>query len=125
MYPTLMEDSNGNEVIIAYNAGVGVTWGNSSSRISSIEDVRRNGAADYTFSYNGDAIPHLTGITNNIGTAEKYQFMYTENYALTSPFNSSQNFGTFALLASSAAISIPSVPSSPLTFTYNTDQRHR
>jgi hypothetical protein len=111
-----MEDSNGNEVIITYNAGVGVTWGNSSSRISTIEDVRGNGAAGYTFTYNADAIPHLTGITNIIGTAEKYSFAYTENYSLDSPFNSSQNFGTVALLASSTVTGIP------LTtyFTYDT-----
>jgi hypothetical protein len=44
MYPTLVEDSNGNEVFINYNDGVGVTWPNSSSRISTIEDVRGNGA---------------------------------------------------------------------------------
>ncbi|MGA2882186.1 MAG: hypothetical protein ABSG13_24810 [Bryobacteraceae bacterium] len=116
MYPTLMEDSNGNEVIITYNAGVGVTWSNSSSRINTIEDVRGNGAADYTFTYNSDAIPHLTGITNNIGTAENYSFAYTENYSLDSPFNSSQNFGTVALLEASTVTGIP------LTtyFTYDT-----
>ena len=59
MYPTLMEDSNGNQVIIAYNAGVGVTWSNSSSRINTIEDVRGNGSADYSFTYNS-AMPFRT-----------------------------------------------------------------
>ncbi len=75
MYPTLMEDSNGNEIIISYNAGVGVTWNNSSSRISTIEDVRGNGGADYRFTYSADSIPHLTGITNYIGTSETYALL--------------------------------------------------
>ncbi len=63
MYPTLIEDSNGNQIILKNKYGVGVTQSNSSSRISTIMDVRGQGAADYTFSYNSDAIPHLTGIT--------------------------------------------------------------
>ena len=42
-YPTLMEDSNGNQVIITYKDGVGATWSNSSSRIATIEDVRGKG----------------------------------------------------------------------------------
>ena len=106
MYPTLMEDSNGNEVIVNYAAGVGVTWTNSSSRIATIQDVRNSATDDYTFTYNTDSIPHLTGITNNIGTAENYSFAYTENYALNAPFNS-QHFSTVALLASSTVTGIP------------------
>jgi RHS repeat-associated protein len=115
MYPTLMEDSNGNQVFINYGDGVGVTWNDSSSRISSIEDVRGNGAPDYTFTYNSDAIPHLTLITNNIGTSENYSFAYNENYALNSPFNQA-NFSTVALLESSTVTGVP------LTtyFTYDT-----
>jgi RHS repeat-associated protein len=116
MYPTGMEDSNGNIVGIAYEQGVGVTWSNSSSRISAIEDVRGNGSADYSFTYNTDAIPHLTGIFNNIGTAENYSFTYKEGYSLNSPFSGNPNFGTVALLASSTMTGIP------LTtyFTYDT-----
>lgn len=106
LYPTLMEDSNGNEIFINYNDGVGVTWTNSSSRISSIEDVRGYGSADYVFAYNSDAIPHLTTITNYIGTSEHYRFAYNENYALDSPFNGA-NFSTVALLESSTVTGIP------------------
>ena len=98
-YPSLMEDSNGNQVIINYNAGVSATWTNSSSRIATIEDVRGNGLTDYTFTYNTDLIPHLTTITNGIGTPENYSLAYTASSALISPFNS-QNFGTFAFLQS-------------------------
>jgi RHS repeat-associated protein len=104
-YPTLMEDSNGNQVIIAYKKGKGATWVNSSSRISTIEDVRGNGNADYTFTYNTDSIPHLTGITNTIHTAEKYSFAYLSNYSLKSPFGGS-SYGTMTVLESSKATGV-------------------
>ncbi len=68
--------------------------------------MRGNGTHDYTFTYNTDPIPHLTGITNTIGTAENYSFAYTENYSLDSPFNG-QSFSTVALLASSTVTGIP------------------
>ncbi len=71
--------SNGNEVIVNHAAGIGVTWTNSSSRIATIQDERNSATYDYTFTYNTDSIPHLTGITNNISTAENYSFAYTEN----------------------------------------------
>ena len=75
-------------------------FANSSSRIATIEDVRGNGAADYTFTYNTTGtIPHLTGITNSIGTPENYTLAYTASSALLSPFNG-QNFGTFVFLQS-------------------------
>ena len=40
MYPTLMQDTNGNQILVAYNAGTGFAAPNSSSRIQTIEDVR-------------------------------------------------------------------------------------
>ncbi len=90
MYPTVMQDSNGNQVVIEYAAGLGVTWSNSSARILTIRDTRSKlGNAIYTFTYNADAIPHLTSITNSVGTAEGYTFSYSNN-ALTSPWG-----GTF------------------------------
>ncbi len=106
MYPTTMEDTNGNQIFIVYEDGVGVTWNNSSSRIATIEDVRGNGSPDYTFTYYSDAIPHLKDITNNIGTSENYSFTYTEGYALTDPYAGS-SFGAVALLASSTVTGIP------------------
>lgn len=33
MYPTLMEDSNGNQIVLRYEPGQGVTWRDSSARI--------------------------------------------------------------------------------------------
>jgi hypothetical protein len=43
MYPTLLQDSNGNQIFIRYQPGVGVTWPDSSARIREIEDVRAVG----------------------------------------------------------------------------------
>jgi hypothetical protein len=106
-YPSLMEDTNGNEIFIRYNAGLGVTWVNSSARIREIEDVRAvwiSGTQtyqSYAFTYNTDAIPHLTQINNMIQNAsESYTLSYLENQALSSPFTPTVSFGTTALLQS-------------------------
>ena len=61
--------------------------------------MRGNGVTDYAFTYNTDLIPHLTTITNSVGTPENYSLTYTASSALISPF-SSQNFGTFVFLQS-------------------------
>ncbi len=98
MYPTLMQDTNGNQVSINYNAGIGLAAANSSSRIQNIQDLR----GSYSFTYNyQNAVPRLSTITNNIGTPEKYQFFYNSSSALLSPWNTqSGNFGTINLLSS-------------------------
>jgi hypothetical protein len=109
MYPTLMEDSNGNQVAITYDDAVGLGTANTSSRINTIEDVRGNGSSDYTFTYTylnlSDPFPHLTHISNRIGTSEWYNFTYTDNYSLKSPFGV-QTYGTVPLLQSSEAAGI-------------------
>ena len=103
MHPTQMEDTNGNQILVRYQRATGAQWANSSSRITQIEDVRAvnvgNGVyASYTFNYNTDSVPHLTSITNGIGTGEEYSFTYTP-YSLGSPI-SSTTFGSSTLLAS-------------------------
>jgi len=99
MYPTLMQDTNGNQVLINYNSGRGLGWTNSSSRIQTIEDVRGNGQPDYTFTYDyQNTIPRLASISNTIGTSEKFTFSYYPSSALVSPWNG-QNFGTINLLS--------------------------
>ena len=72
LYPTKMQDPNGNFVAIRYKAGIGVTWTNSSARIDEIEDVRATTSCSGTtgtytsfkFAYNTDVIPHLTSISD-------------------------------------------------------------
>jgi len=100
MYPTLMQDSNGNEIIVRYQTGAGSGYANTSARITTIEDVRAvqyNPPATYTFTYNTDSPPHLTAITGSINSGENYAFTYLPGQALSAPFNS-QSFGTTAML---------------------------
>ncbi len=107
MYPTLIEDSNGNQITLAYNAGDGVSWGNSSSRIATITDVRTAPSATYTFIYNSDSIPHLGSISNHVQTSENYTFGYISNYTLTSPFIGGTSYGTYTLLDCANSVTIP------------------
>ena len=102
LYPTIIHDTNGNEVFIRYKAGLGSVYGaDSSARIEDVQDVRAlpyvNRRVTYTFSY--DASGHLTHIMNVIGTAENFTFAYLPGQPLYSPFNS-QPFGTVTLLQS-------------------------
>lgn len=60
MYPTQIEDSNGNQITISYMPGSGAPWPNSSARIYTITDVRSVGpyyAPSYTFTYGNDWPP--------------------------------------------------------------------
>jgi hypothetical protein len=105
MYPMSLFDSNGNWVSITYEAGVGTSTINTSSRIYAIEDVRGNGAADYSFTYNHDAIPHLTGITNTIGTAENYSLSYNA-MTLCDAFTCTATYGTWDFLGTLTATAV-------------------
>ena len=110
MYPTVMEDTNGNQIQIAYKIGSGATWTNSSSRISTIQDVRGS-SSTFTFNYNTDyPVPHLTSITNSISTGEQYTFSYAINQPIVSPING-QHFGETAFLASSTVTGVGVVTS--------------
>ncbi len=102
-YPTIMQDSNGNQVLVRYKTGVNAGWGNSSARIDEIEDVRATTAPfqpihykTYTFTYTTEAVPHLTSYMNWIGTSEGSTFTYS-TVSLASPFNSA-SFGTTPVL---------------------------
>ncbi|MBI4910107.1 MAG: hypothetical protein HY820_41200 [Acidobacteria bacterium] len=98
-YPTRIQDSNGNYIALRYLTGIDAVYANSSGRISQVEDVRvGSGAATFTFTYNTDAIPHLTGITNSINTAENYTFAYSTAAGLWSPFSGGSQFGTAQML---------------------------
>jgi YD repeat-containing protein len=100
-YPTVMEDTNGNQVLLSYATGVEASWSNSSARITSIADVRAVNPGSgvystYNFTYNSDNIPHLTGISNTIGTGESYSFDYSYD-TLIDPFASS-SYGSTTFL---------------------------
>jgi hypothetical protein len=99
MYPTLMQDTNGNQIVVRYQAGAGVYWTDSSARIAEIEDVRATIHYDpypayryrsYYFTYSAG---RLASISNTIGTSEGYTFSYTAGTPLTSPFDGA-SFGT-------------------------------
>jgi hypothetical protein len=107
MYPTIIEDVSGHQVLIRYQPGSGLAGvANTSARISAIEDVRawqcvsnQNWVPNsvncptYVFSYNNDSpIPHITGISNTIQTAENYNFGFNFNVAVQPPFGSDPNF---------------------------------
>ncbi|MEK7407925.1 MAG: hypothetical protein AAB225_22875, partial [Acidobacteriota bacterium] len=104
-YPTLVQDSNGNQIFVRYRAGLGVTWTDSSARINEIEDVRAKQVyypiryVTYTFTYNTDPIPHLTAITNYIDTGERYTFGYLSQN-LNSPFSPPLAYGQTSVLQS-------------------------
>jgi hypothetical protein len=80
MYPTLLQDSNGNQIFIRYQPGVGLTWADSSARIREIEDVRAVGDGwgnyrTYAINYDNDpTLPHITSIVSWIGSGESYTF---------------------------------------------------
>jgi hypothetical protein len=93
LYPTIVEDTNGNQIIITYMAGSGVNWNNSSSRITMIEDARAtipcpNGAGvpcSYTISYipgTATTPPYLSGIVNYVNTGESYTVSVTPGQPL-------------------------------------------
>ena len=106
MYPTLIQDSNGNQIQIAYAPGAGAgTATNTSARIQYIYDPRapHYHPADpltptYYFTYqllsSTDTIPHLASIVGQPG--ESYSFAYI-NQALNAPATNA-SYGVAALL---------------------------
>ena len=87
-YPTKVQDSNGNFISLEYKPGSGQGGINSSSRISTIKDIRSSPGNAYTFTYDGSQ--HLTSIAANIPTGENYSFTYTASAALAAPFGACQ-----------------------------------
>lgn len=104
MYPTLLEDSNGNQITISYLPGAGVTWINSSARIQTIQDVRLGsnpaGSPTFRFSYNADAVPHLTNIDNYIYSNDSFTLSYGTSSTLNSPLGAGGSFGSTVFLSS-------------------------
>jgi len=100
-YPTLIQDSNGNQIIITYMAGVGMTNTNSSARVLYIEDARAvnlsSGRWTYAFRYSADPMPHLLSIDDDSGTGNSLEFQYA-TAVVRSPFVGQQDVTTVQLL---------------------------
>ena len=105
MYPTLLQDSNGNQIIIQYLAGAGLSWRNSSARIQTVQDVRLGGnppgSPTFEFWYNSDPIPHLTNVGNFVNSTENFVLSYSGPTPVNSPFgSSSRSLGSTTFLNS-------------------------
>jgi RHS repeat-associated protein len=89
LYPTLIQDTNGNQILVSYLAGLGQTGINSSGRIAQIQDARTGyaggGQFSYLFMYSTDRLPRLLSILNAVSSAESYSFSYTPSL-IASPF---------------------------------------
>lgn len=101
LYPTSINDTNGNVIALRYLPGLGSVSTNSSARISIIEDARETGGASsgyltYLFTYSGN---QLAAIMNTVGTPENYTFQYGSVSNLASPFDGS-TFGKVTTLSS-------------------------
>lgn len=118
LYPTLLQCSNGNQVVVRYLPGVGQVQANSSARIAEIVDARSifstDGPRSYAFAYSNDSIPHLQSISSSVATPETFSFSYSAG-KVGSPFASTENSGKSAFLMSS----IQEVSGHSETFKYN------
>ena len=119
MYPTVLEDSNGNQILARYMAGLGTSWANSSARIAEIEDVMSVAPASgprhsYGFTYSMDAtgITHLTSIQNYVIPSQNWTFTM-QTATLNSPFTPAPagTYGSTSLLTG-ATQSIPATATS-------------
>ena len=94
LYPTLIQDRNGNQIIIRYMNGIDSNENNTSSRIFEIQDSRAIdidiGRKTYSFSYDDGVVPHLLSITSHIDRKEGYNFTYEEQ-RVASPFGGNGN----------------------------------
>jgi YD repeat-containing protein len=111
-YPSMMEDTNGNQVAIQYAPGIGLPFNatNSSSRITNIFDARTcvygtqgciSVTSTFGFNYNSDPIPHATSMANGVGSTEYYTFTMAAQ-SLLDPFASS-SFGSVSVLQAATA----------------------
>jgi len=118
-YPTVIEDRNGNQIIIRYMSGVGAQKGNTSSRILEIQDSRAvdtdTGRKSYSFTYDNGVVPHLLSMESHIGKDENYRFSY-EVQRVSSPFggNGNKDYEFVHVLKT-----VQTEGHSPQTFEYN------
>ena len=100
LYPTLIEDSNGNQVAIAYDKGGSFSWPNASGRITSISDSRGAPAYTLTYTQSPSGVKLVTSLANSISSGESFTFTYSQNQPLHSPFPTNPSFGVTDFLTS-------------------------
>lgn len=119
MYPTVLEDTNGNQILVRYGAGLGTSWANSSARIAEIDDVLAVLPASgprhsYGFTYNMDStgFSHLTSINNYVIPTQSWNFTM-QTATLISPFTpaTTEVFGPTSILTG-ATQNIPATATS-------------
>ena len=92
LYPTLIQDSNGNQITITYDVGAGSGSTNTSARITNLYGPQ----ARYIFTWNSG---HLSNIQGPLGTSQSWTFSYA-NQPLNSPFPPSISYGNISYLQS-------------------------
>ena len=129
LYPTIVEDTNGNQIFITYMPGSGASWNNSSSRATIIEDARSSlscqtpgsieyVACSYALSYTpgtSTSPPYLSTIVNYVNTGEAYTITVNAGQPLDAP-DLGTSFGTAGMLTSVEATR----PGYAWNFTYDT-----
>jgi RHS repeat-associated protein len=121
MYPTMVEDSNGNQVAIQYDSAIGFAYGpNTSGRIVSVSDARAGSSPTYALTYTTTTatagVKVAATLTNSISSGESFTFAAATNQTLYPPWGSAQ-MGTANLLTSVTN----SATSLTTSFTYNTN----
>ncbi|MBL8241703.1 MAG: hypothetical protein JNM66_30030, partial [Bryobacterales bacterium] len=122
LYPTRIVDTNGNETKIRYQLGLHHSAPEScSGRLKAVEDVRAVSVSGeyktYSFSYNNDAIPHLTGIQSHVpGDASNFTFSYTAATSLVEPFT---NTATGQTAVDLQTMTVPGGAGLQFSMTYN------
>ncbi len=124
IYPTRLEDVNGNQITVTYymtgpqppQGFSPILWGaNSTGRIYQIEDFRSTFA--YLFTQNSDTpVPHVTSVTSYIGTPESHTFTYSTS-ALGPPFGADSRYAG-ATATWLGSVSVP-ITTNTYGFTYD------
>jgi len=122
MYPTIIEDSNGNQIQIQYapayvqyppSAPFSTGVNNTSSRFSQITDF--TGTYNFSYSSTGFAFPHLSEVVPPSGVPGYFSMTYS-TCSLSPPFGSDSRYsGATTVLLTSLTPPL----GSPYTFTYD------
>jgi hypothetical protein len=122
LYPTVMEDRNGNQILLYYLPNYTTNGG--SARLYAIADSREKSTCggdvfiykSFLFTYNNDSTPHLTNIYDCTGGAGGHTLTYLSGQTLTEPFSPYDSFGATAFLQSVSFFNNP-----VQSFTYGTN----